>query len=207
MSLEERLDAVERALTDGEYGPADLSEAAAREARLDDADARLDDLEERVAELEAATQALRGYVGTVRSVNREVEETAEAARATADRVERRLDEALPVSGREPMDPDGVDSRAGRPPEADQRVDAGAADRPVHHLDGRSDEPDDRVEERSDGRRDERSDGRRDERSDGRMHERSDGRRDERSDGRKDGRSDEPWDVPAERLVERVRDVL
>lgn len=139
MSLEERLDAVERALTDGEQGPADLSDAATREERLDDAEARLDDLEERVAELEAATQAIRGYVGTVRSVNREVEETAEVAIATAERVERRLDEETPLTRREPVVPDHVDARTERTPDSDGRAD--------ERTDDQSDDRAERLAER------------------------------------------------------------
>ncbi|WP_119817276.1 DUF7310 family coiled-coil domain-containing protein [Halalkaliarchaeum desulfuricum] len=49
-------------------------------------------LESRVAELEAATEALRGYAGSVRSVDREVERRADLALATAERLQRRLDE-------------------------------------------------------------------------------------------------------------------
>lgn len=49
-------------------------------------------LENRVAELEAATQALRGYAGSVRRINRDVEQRADRALATAERLERRLDE-------------------------------------------------------------------------------------------------------------------
>ena len=72
-SLERRLDAVERALAD--------------EEPLERAD-RLDDLETRVAELEAAVQALRGYVGSVRAVNEDVERRADRAFRKARAVER-----------------------------------------------------------------------------------------------------------------------
>lgn len=54
-SLEKRLSAVERALTN------EGSEPHGREV-----DRRVEDLEERIRDLEAATQALRGYVGDVR---------------------------------------------------------------------------------------------------------------------------------------------
>ena len=73
--LERRLEAVERALSDEE--PLE---------RID----RLDDLEERVVELEAAVQALRGYVGSVRAVNEDVERRADRAFRKAAVVERHL---------------------------------------------------------------------------------------------------------------------
>lgn len=71
-SLERRLAAVERALAEDEP--------------LERAD-HLDDLEARVAELEAAVQALRGYVGSVRAVNEEVERRADRAFRKASAVE------------------------------------------------------------------------------------------------------------------------
>lgn len=87
--LEARIEALERAVTDGEPIP-ELAEAAAATADAADREERVDDLEARVAELEAATQALRGYVGNVRSVNESVEERADAAVARVDDLERRL---------------------------------------------------------------------------------------------------------------------
>ena len=53
--------------------------------------AEIESLESRVAELEAATEALRGYAGSVRSVNRAVERRADRALATAEELRRRLD--------------------------------------------------------------------------------------------------------------------
>ena len=73
--LERRLEAVERALSDDEP--------------LEQID-RLDDLEERVVELEAAVQALRGYVGSIRAVNQDVERRADRAFRKATAVERHL---------------------------------------------------------------------------------------------------------------------
>lgn len=90
--FESRLDAVERALTDDDRGPADLADAAEATDRLAACEARLDEFEERLADLEAAVQAVRGYVGQARREDRELERTAEAALSTAERVERRLDE-------------------------------------------------------------------------------------------------------------------
>jgi len=74
-SLDRRLDAVERALSEEE--PLE---------RID----RLDDLESRMAELEAAVQSLRGYVGEVRAINEEVEHRADRALRKAEAVERQV---------------------------------------------------------------------------------------------------------------------
>lgn len=74
-SLQRRLEAVERALSE--------------EEPLERAD-RLDELEARVAELEAAVQALRGYVGSVRAVNEDVESRADRALRKAAALERHL---------------------------------------------------------------------------------------------------------------------
>jgi len=83
-ALNERLSAVERAVTGTDAGPADLSGEAAREQRLDDLADRLDDLESRVADLEGGLQAVRGYVGDIRAVNRDIERRVEAALAAVD---------------------------------------------------------------------------------------------------------------------------
>jgi len=88
--LAARLDAVERTLGDCDADLTELRDAAELTETTDRLDARLDRIEDRVDELEAAVQALRGYVGNVRSVNRDVERRADAALATAERVERRV---------------------------------------------------------------------------------------------------------------------
>jgi len=90
-TLTERVRTVERAVTDGDHDFPAVDELAELTDRLDRIERRLDDLEERTGELEAATQALRGYVGNVRSVNERVEQRADTALATAERLERRLD--------------------------------------------------------------------------------------------------------------------
>lgn len=74
-SVERRLAAVERALASDEP--------------LEYAD-RLDDLESRVVELEAAVQALRGYVGSVRAVNDDIEQRADLALRKATALERHV---------------------------------------------------------------------------------------------------------------------
>lgn len=89
--LERRLQAVERALTDGEDDVAGLADAATLTDRVEDHDERLATLEERVDDLDAATQAVRGYVGSVRSVNEDVERRADAALAAVERLEDDLD--------------------------------------------------------------------------------------------------------------------
>jgi len=86
-ALEKRIAALERAITEDEGERVALADGAATAERVEALEARLDDLTDRVAELEAATQALRGYVGNVRSVNREVEQRADAALAKAESLE------------------------------------------------------------------------------------------------------------------------
>ena len=89
-TLEERVRAIERTVTDGECELTDLTEEAAARERLAELEAETADLADRVAELEAATQALRGYVGNVRAVNQDVERRADAALKKAESVEERL---------------------------------------------------------------------------------------------------------------------
>jgi len=93
-TLAERLRTVERAVTDGTTEFPEVTELAEVESRVDTVEQRVEEIDERTAELEAATQALRGYVGNVRSVNDEVEQRADAALAATDRLEGRLDEEL-----------------------------------------------------------------------------------------------------------------
>lgn len=85
-TLDERLRAVERALT-GDDDLADLRDAAQLRRDLDALADRTDELEERADELDAATQALRGYVGSIRAVNESVERRADAALAKAESLE------------------------------------------------------------------------------------------------------------------------
>lgn len=101
--IETRLRAVERAVTGNEARPADVADGATATAERERLESRLDDLEERVAELEAATQAVRGYVGAVRAVNREVERRADLALSRATAAERGSDAG--VSDGVPATPD------------------------------------------------------------------------------------------------------
>lgn len=99
--LRERIEAVERALTDGEGDLTALAEGAAAAERVEGIEADVADLQEDVAELSAATQALRGYVGNVRSVNESVEERADAALAAVESLEARVDDDDPTQGSAP----------------------------------------------------------------------------------------------------------
>lgn len=92
-ALHERVDALERAVTDGDGDLAALADAAEHAGRIDQLANDIAELQEQVAELEAATQALRGYVGNIRSVNRDVEKRAETALATAEALEATLQDA------------------------------------------------------------------------------------------------------------------
>lgn len=109
-SIEARLEAVERALTDGETPVANLEDAATLRSGLVETNERLDDLEERVAELEAATQAIRGYVGNVRQVNEDVERRADAALAKAEALADRV--AAVETDRTDSDLDSISGGAG-----------------------------------------------------------------------------------------------
>jgi hypothetical protein len=89
-SIEDRLAAVERAITEDQGERAELPTETAD--RVDAVEDDLGDLTDRVAELEAATQALRGYVGNVRAVNEEVQQRADAALAKAEAAQSALEE-------------------------------------------------------------------------------------------------------------------
>jgi len=105
--LDERLSAVERAVTRSDAAVADLGDSAAAAAEREALESRAAELESRVEELEAATQAIRGYVGSIRAVNREVERRADLALARASRGENAASETEPRSGpdRDDADPD------------------------------------------------------------------------------------------------------
>jgi chromosome segregation ATPase len=87
-TFEERLAAVERALTDGEHDCSALAEGAVAADRVARLESDVAELTDRVAELEAATQALRGYVGNVRAVNNDVEQRADLALSKAEAARR-----------------------------------------------------------------------------------------------------------------------
>lgn len=112
--LRDRLDAVERALTDGAGDLDDLRAAADTAAELETLRDRVTELEDRTAELDAATQALRGYVGNVRSVNRDVERRADAALAKVESLEAELDVSSDANGAEPTDDSQPHTSSGGP---------------------------------------------------------------------------------------------
>ncbi|MCG1002190.1 MULTISPECIES: hypothetical protein [Halobacterium] len=85
--IDERLRAVERALTDGDAAVSDLSDAAAVHGRLDAVEADLADLHERLDALDATVQSLHGYVGDIEAVNERVQRRADAAREAVERLE------------------------------------------------------------------------------------------------------------------------
>ena len=90
--LDERLDAVERTLTDGDTDLSELQDAADVVDDVRDLESRIGDLESRIDELEAGLQAVRGYAGNVRAVNREVERRASAALAKAETLETAVED-------------------------------------------------------------------------------------------------------------------
>ncbi|ESS04828.1 MAG: hypothetical protein A07HR67_00449 [uncultured archaeon A07HR67] len=131
--LDERLAAVERALTETDRPPADIAERAAAADEREALGDRLAALESRVTELEAAVQAVRGYAGAIRAVNREVEQRADLAlaRATAARTE-----AVETSA-EPSDEELPDEAAlaaavpGDAPSTVREPEESDADQPKH----------------------------------------------------------------------------
>jgi len=102
LAIDERLSAVERALTGSDAAVSDVTDGAEAAAERRAIGSRLSDLEARVEELEAATQALRGYAGAVRAVNAEVERRADLALARSSRGQRSDDaQGEPAAGSEP----------------------------------------------------------------------------------------------------------
>jgi chromosome segregation ATPase len=95
-----RVDAIERAVVDGD-GDLDTAELATLAADVESLAERIECIEQRLGELDSAVQAVRGYAGNVRSVNREVERRADAALAKVEELE--------ASERERDTPDSGDS--------------------------------------------------------------------------------------------------
>lgn len=92
-TLEARLSAVERAVTDEDSTP-----------HRTDVTSRLDEVESRLRDLEAATQALRGYVGDVRARDDRAERRADASLAEVSQVRPREQEHS-LATRAPTRPD------------------------------------------------------------------------------------------------------
>ena len=117
--IEQRLAAVERALTDDDHDLSALAAEGETAARLQAVEDDLETLQETVADLEAATQALRGYVGNVKSVNDDVRERADLALETAEQAREA------AAADEPMPDDtatagATDADAGQRPDNRQR---------------------------------------------------------------------------------------
>jgi|GEM_PF-1215043 len=106
--IDARLDAVERALTDGDTDLTDLREASGVVDDLQALEARLETVESRLDELEAGLEAVRGYAGNVRAVNREVERRASAALAKAETVEAAVESDGRPRNRQHDRPDAPD---------------------------------------------------------------------------------------------------
>jgi len=88
--IEARLEAVERAVTDGSHTFDGVTDAASTAARLDRLETTVEELDDRLAEVESAVEALRGYLGGVQAVNDDVEQRANAALAKAEALEAEL---------------------------------------------------------------------------------------------------------------------
>ena len=142
--VEARLEAVERALADGDADLTAVTESADRERELDELRTRVDDLESQLTDLAASVQAVRGYVGNVRTVNRDVERRADAALAKVEELERQGPD------RDRREPDGDTDVSSQPTPGRPR------------SDGRDDEPPEspgdiarRITGRDDGQRERR----------------------------------------------------
>jgi outer membrane murein-binding lipoprotein Lpp len=113
-NLTDRLDAVERALTDGDADLTEVRERAALSEDVDRLETRVEELEAQVEQLEAALEAVRGYAGNVRAVNREVERRASAALAKAEALETAVDGTVEdtVAGGSPQTGSGSETTEG-----------------------------------------------------------------------------------------------
>jgi hypothetical protein len=107
--IEARLDAVERALTDGDHDA--VADAATVAADLQALEERVADLEAAMDDVDAAVQAVRGYAGNVRAVNRDVERRASAALAKAETLETAVESGDSTTGHSPLDGDAAGTQA------------------------------------------------------------------------------------------------
>jgi uncharacterized coiled-coil protein SlyX len=128
-ALDARLTALERAVTDGESDLQTLADTATADARLDELEARTSEIETRLDELDAAVQALRGYAGGVRAVNREVERRADAALSAVDR----LDDSDEVELDLPDSTDSGDVPTDSPTDTDHTAEHRPADETVENT--------------------------------------------------------------------------
>jgi len=101
--LESRIETLERAVTAGEHDLSELASEADALERLNEVEATCEEFERQLAELEAATQAVRGYVGSIRAVNSEVEQRADAALAAVESLEEQLEATESSDGSSPYE--------------------------------------------------------------------------------------------------------
>lgn len=90
--IEHRLAAVERVVVDDERTFDDIAELAALSDAVERLEKRLEDHERRIAEIDGTTQSVEGFVNNVQRVNENVEQQANVALATVDRLEKRVDD-------------------------------------------------------------------------------------------------------------------
>ncbi len=136
-TLEDRLAALERALTEENHDLGALAADGEVATRVETVESDIEDLTGRVAELEAATQALRGYVGNVRAVNEEVRERADLALKTAERAEaesagRELADEKPGES-EPVTSRGEDGQLAIDQQTDDRGPVNHGEEPTLEL--------------------------------------------------------------------------
>lgn len=116
--LLDRVETLERAVTDGDHDFSGLTDDTAALERLESLEDHLEEIDEEITELKAATQALRGYVGNIRAVNEDVENTAEKALSKVERLEQEV-------GRAPTDCQNRATRSRPTPETHQQASTGA----------------------------------------------------------------------------------
>jgi hypothetical protein len=188
--LDARLNAIERALTDDDADLSDLRQTTAALDDLDGLESRVTEIESRLDELEAGLEAVRGYAGNVRAVNRDVERRASAALAKAETLENAVENRPDTTDRKPnateqVDPDPVTEHRTR--------DQAPPSQPAGGAGGRAaDAP------RSTGRRPE---GENDDSSRPQPRRSRDDRADAGTSESRDGESQ------TEQFIERVRDAL
>ncbi|MFP8888201.1 hypothetical protein ACLI4U_00305 [Natrialbaceae archaeon A-CW2] len=90
--IEHRLAAVERVVVDDERTFDDIAHLAALSDAVERLEERLEDHERRIAEIDGKNQSVEGYVNNVERINENVEQQANVALATVDRLEKRVDE-------------------------------------------------------------------------------------------------------------------
>lgn len=112
--LANRLDALERTLAgddpDDGTDRSDRDGTTPRHGTVARLERRMDDIETTVEELEAAVEAVRGYAGNVRAVNRDVERRASAALAKAEALEASVGHA--TAGASGPSRESADARVG-----------------------------------------------------------------------------------------------